>query len=105
MSCSISAVYRAVCSLTGTPVIIKAYERAKMKPKNFARMEREIRLMRALGGGEGLVQLYATLEDAAFKYLVRVQQPRIRSLAVQATCQCCFNVHMLGAAAQGVCRP
>ena len=69
--CSISAVYRAVCSLTGTPGIIKAYERAKMKPKNFARMEREVRLMRALGGGEGLVQLYTTLEDAAFKYLVR----------------------------------
>ena len=61
---------RAVCSITQTPVIIKAYEKAKMKPKNFARMEREIRLMRLLGGGEGLVQLYTTLEDGSCKYLV-----------------------------------
>ena len=69
-ACSISTVSRAVCSITQTPVIIKAYDKAKMKPKNFARMEREIRLMKLLGGGEGLVQLYTTLEDAACKYLV-----------------------------------
>lgn len=69
--CSISTVYRALCSLTQAPVIIKAYEKAKMKPKNFSRMEREVRLMRFLGGGDGLVELYAVFEDPSFKYLVR----------------------------------
>lgn len=64
-------MYRAVCSITQASVIIKAYEKAKMKAKNVSRMEREIRLMRLLGGGDGLVDLYAVLEDANFKYLVR----------------------------------
>lgn len=41
-----------------------------MKPKNFARLEREINLMRLLGGGDGLVDLFATFEDTAHKYLV-----------------------------------
>ncbi len=68
---SISTVYRAVCSITQAPVIIKAYGKAEMKPKNFSRMEREIRLMRLLGGGDGLVDLYSVLEDPNFKYLVR----------------------------------
>ena len=67
---SISTVYRAVCSVTQTAVIIKAYEKAKMKPKNFSRMEREVRLMRLLGGEEGLVELYAVFQDSGFKYLV-----------------------------------
>ena len=67
---SISTVYRAVCSVTQTPVIIKAYEKAKMKPKNISRMEREIRLMRILGGEDGLVELYAVFQDSGFKYLV-----------------------------------
>ena len=68
--CSISTVYRAVCSATQTSVIIKAYEKAKMKPKNFSRMEREIRLMRILGGEDSLVELYAVFQDSGFKYLV-----------------------------------
>ena len=53
------------------PVIIKAYDKSKMKPKNTARVEREIRLMRDLGGGDGLVKLYAVFEDSAHRYLVR----------------------------------
>lgn len=56
--------------MTHVPVIIKAYEKAKMKPKNFTRMEREVRLMRLLGGGDGLVQLLAVFEDTVCKYLV-----------------------------------
>lgn len=71
---SISTVYRAVCSITQAPVIIKAYDKSKMKPKNFSRMEREIRLMRILGGGDGLVDLYAVFQDANFKYLVRIMR-------------------------------
>ena len=67
---SISTVYRGVCSATHVHVIIKAYEKAKMKPKNFARMEREVRLMRLLGGGNGLVELLAVFEDAVCTYLV-----------------------------------
>ena len=69
---SISTVYRGVCSVTHVPVIIKAYEKAKMKPKNFQRMEREVRLMRLLGGGDGLVELLAVFEDTLCKYLVGV---------------------------------
>ena len=42
MLCSISTVYRAVCTVTQQPVIIKAYQKAKMKEKNFLRMDREV---------------------------------------------------------------
>ena len=40
---SISTVYRALCTQTQETVIVKVYDRAKMKPKNFARLEREVR--------------------------------------------------------------
>lgn len=70
LNCSISNVYRATCSLTKCPVIIKAYQKSKMKEKNFLRMEREIRLMRLLTGEEAVVQLFNVFEDAGFKYLV-----------------------------------
>ena len=63
-------MYKAVCTASQTPVIIKAYDKAKMKPKNLARVEREILLMRQLGGGDGLVQLYTVFEDTAYRYLV-----------------------------------
>ena len=39
---SISTVYRALCTQTQETVIVKVYDRAKMKPKNFARLEREV---------------------------------------------------------------
>lgn len=64
-----------MCAATQTPVIIKAYEKSKMKPKNLARLEREIHLMRRLGGGDGLVDLHAVFEDSAFKYLVNCHWP------------------------------
>ncbi|DBB17397.1 TPA: hypothetical protein ACH3X3_014429 [Trebouxia sp. C0006] len=66
---SISTVYKALCSLSKDTVIIKAYEKAKMKTKNFLRMEREIKLMRCLVG-EGLAQLYGVFEDQTHKTLV-----------------------------------
>ena len=47
--CSISTVYKALCIATRQAVIIKSYEKAKMKQKNFLRMEREIKLMNMLG--------------------------------------------------------
>jgi len=55
--CSISTVYRAVCGLTRKPVIIKAYQKSKMKEKNFLRMEREIKLMRQLEDDASVVQV------------------------------------------------
>ena len=70
MPCSISTVYKAVCTATQTPVIIKAYEKSRMKPKNHARLEREVRLMQHLGGAESMVDLYAVFEDITHKYLV-----------------------------------
>lgn len=70
VACSVSTVYRGICSATGLSVIIKCYVKAKMKPKNFTRMEREIKLMRSLGDGESLVQLFGVFETDAHKYLV-----------------------------------
>lgn len=67
--CSISTVYKALCTISKETVIIKAYEKAKMKTKNFLRMEREIKLMQCLVG-EGLAQLYGVFEDATHKTLV-----------------------------------
>ena len=75
LCCSISTVYKAVCAATQMSLIIKAYEKSKMKPKNLARLEREIHLMRRLGGGDGLVDLHAVFEDSAFKYLVSCLWP------------------------------
>jgi serine/threonine protein kinase len=72
-------VYRGVCSVTHVPVIIKAYEKAKMKPKNFTRMDREVRLMRLLGGGNGLVELLAVFEDSICTYLVGIPFSKISS--------------------------
>lgn len=69
-ACSVSTVYRGICSTTSRSVIIKCYVKAKMKPKNFTRMEREIRLMKLLGDGEALVQLYGVFETDSHKYLV-----------------------------------
>lgn len=67
--CSISIVYKALCTLSRDTVIIKAYEKGKMKTKNFLRMEREIKLMKCLVG-EGLAQLYGVFEDSTHKTLV-----------------------------------
>lgn len=66
---SISTVYKALCIATRQAVIIKSYEKAKMKQKNFLRMEREIKLMNMLGG-DGLVQLYSVFEEDTHKHLI-----------------------------------
>ena len=63
-------MYKAICTASQTPVIIKAYDKSKMKPKNLARVEREICLMQQLGGGSGVVELYCVFEDSAHRYLV-----------------------------------
>lgn len=68
-SCSISTVYKATCNATKDQVIIKAYDKSKMKPKNTARMEREIKLMRLLTG-DGLVSLFGVFEEPGYKLLV-----------------------------------
>lgn len=55
--CSISTVYKAQCLETQETMIIKIYERAKMKPKHMQRLEREIRLMQQLAGSEGKIEV------------------------------------------------
>jgi hypothetical protein len=50
-------VYKAQCLETQETVIIKIYERAKMKAKHEQRLQREIRLMRQLQGSEGKLLL------------------------------------------------
>ena len=69
-----------MCTATQTPVIIKAYEKSRMKPKNHARLEREVRLMQHLGGAESMVDLYAVFEDITHKYLVGFSTTRLRWL-------------------------
>ncbi|KAK9844364.1 hypothetical protein WJX74_001365 [Apatococcus lobatus] len=66
---SISTVYKAVCIENQQTVIIKIYDKGKMKLKNTLRMEREIRLMKMLTG-PGMVSLYGVFEDDARKSLV-----------------------------------
>ena len=46
-------MYKAQCLETQETMIIKIYERAKMKEKHEQRLQREIRLMRQLQGSEG----------------------------------------------------
>lgn len=57
-----STVFRATSTVTQTPVILKAYHKEKMRTKNVKRMEREIVLMKQLGGN-GIVRLYSVFED------------------------------------------
>jgi serine/threonine protein kinase len=59
---SVSTVYKATSLVTRTPLIIKAYHKKKMVPKNVRRMEREILLMRE-HGGKGIIQIYSVFED------------------------------------------
>ena len=66
-----------MCTTTQTPVIIKAYEKSRMKPKNHARLEREVRLMQHLGGADRMVDLYAVFEDITHKYLVGFPMTRM----------------------------
>lgn len=53
---SVSVVSRATCKATREPVVIKAYERARMKPKNYTRLGREVNIMLELGGNEGMAR-------------------------------------------------
>lgn len=46
-------MYKAQCLETQETMIIKIYERSKMKAKHEQRLQREIRLMRQLAGSEG----------------------------------------------------
>ena len=48
-----------------------------MKPKNLARVEREVRLMQELNGGSGLVELFSVFEDSAHRYLVCCTPPHL----------------------------
>ena len=93
--CSISTVYKALCIATRQAVIIKSYEKAKMKQKNFLRMEREIKLMNMLGEAQ-----------AAWQQLMaaKICKPRLRGCAalqaagVQGTAIRCWMQQP-----QGVC--
>eukprot|EP00884_Botryococcus_braunii_P009112 jgi/Botrbrau1/18201/Bobra.53_1s0060.1 len=66
---SVSTVYKAISSVSGSTVILKVYHKDKMKPKNMKRMEREILLMKQ-HGGSGVIELYDNFEDAQNTYLV-----------------------------------
>ena len=54
--CSVSVVSRATCAETRELVVIKAYDRARMRPKHFARLAREVELMRLLGRTESMAR-------------------------------------------------
>ena len=54
---SVSVVSRATCSATGEPVVVKAYELARMRAKDSRRLAREIAIMRRLDRMEGMARL------------------------------------------------
>lgn len=57
--CSVSVVSRATCVETRELVVIKAYDRARMRPKHLARLAREVELMRLLGRTESMARCSA----------------------------------------------
>jgi serine/threonine protein kinase len=59
---AVSTVSSAVCGVTGRPVILKAYDSARMRPRHVARVGREVAAMAALGPGGGVVSLLGHFE-------------------------------------------
>ena len=64
-----STVLKGVCLETGGRVIIKAYHKAKMHPKHFHKLQRELAAQRCLRGPY-VAEIYGSFEDAACVYLV-----------------------------------
>ena len=58
----VSTVSSAVCARTGRPVILKAYDTARMRSRHAARVGREVAAMAALGPGGGVVSLLGHFE-------------------------------------------
>lgn len=56
---SVSVVSRAICSATGEPVVVKAYELARMRAKDSRRLAREIAIMRRLDRMEGMARIFS----------------------------------------------
>ena len=60
---SISTVYKGVCVASGLRVVVKAYHKAKMTPKQVHKLEREIDIQQRVQGCPFVCQLLATFED------------------------------------------
>ena len=56
--------------MTGIPVALKLYRKAKLTPLNVAQVERESRLQLGLSHPH-IIQLYAAFEDMNNYYLVQ----------------------------------
>ena len=63
---SVSVVSRAICSATGEPVVVKAYELARMRAKDSRRLAREIAIMRRLDRMEGMARLFSGSPHAVY---------------------------------------
>ena len=64
---SVSVVSRATCSATGEPVVVKAYELARMRAKDSRRLAREIAIMRRLDRMEGMARLLPGSSHPVYK--------------------------------------
>ena len=60
---AVSTILAARCPVTGRPVILKEYERVRMKAKHVARVAREVAAMTALADLPAVVRLHARFDD------------------------------------------
>ena len=61
---AVSTIFSARCPVTGRSVILKEYDRGRMKPKHAARVERECAAMAALADLPSVVRLHGRFDDA-----------------------------------------
>lgn len=62
-------MFKAVCIATNTKVIVKAYYKAKMHPKHYHKLQREIETMKSLNGPY-VAEFYAHFEDTQCIYII-----------------------------------
>ena len=60
---AVSTIFSARCPVTGRSVILKEYDRGRMKPKHVARVERECSTMAALADLPSVVRLHGRFDD------------------------------------------
>mmetsp|Transcript_28937 Transcript_28937/g.81497 ORF Transcript_28937/g.81497 Transcript_28937/m.81497 type:complete len:483 (+) Transcript_28937:151-1599(+) len=65
-----SVVWNCTCKFTNKPVVLKGYVKAKMQPRHYAQVQREIDLMQQMKFSR-VVSFLGTFEDAHIIYIVQ----------------------------------
>ena len=74
-----SRIYTASNCLSGAPVVLKIYCKAKLSALGTVQAEREARLQLPLSH-PNIIQLYGTFSDDNYLYLVQVKTSRMGSV-------------------------